>query len=51
MEKEKYITPEVTVVASITTTPHLLLQFSANASADNWQQPEDYYEEVTAEDY
>lgn len=51
MKREQYITPEVTVVASIATSPHLLQQFSADATVDNWNQPDNYYEEVPAEDY
>lgn len=51
MKKEQYIAPEVTVVVSIATSPHLLQQFSADATVDNWNQPDNYYEEVPAEDY
>ncbi len=51
MKKEQYIALEVTVVVSIATSPHLLQQFSADATVDNWNQPDNYYEEVPAEDY
>lgn len=52
MRKESYITPEATVIVNMAALPTLLLQMhSADGTADNWNQPGNYYEEVPAEDY